>query len=42
MGGIFRHWNYNDELAQAIDAIVGHDDGGASLFDLDADGRVEV
>ena len=42
VGGIFRQRNHNDELAEAIDTIVGHHNGGTSLFDLDTDRRVEV
>src|SRR6266550_2619819 len=42
VGGIFRQRNHNDELAEAIDAIVGHHNGRTSLFDLDADRRVKV
>jgi hypothetical protein len=42
MGCIFRQRHDNNELAEVIDAIIGKDNGGPGLFDLDADSRVEI
>src|SRR5688500_4586732 len=39
---VFRQRHDNNELAEVIDAIVGYDNGGSRLLDLDADGGVKI
>ena len=42
VGRVFRQRDDNNKLAEVIDAIVRYHNGGPSLFDLDANGGVEV
>jgi hypothetical protein len=42
MRRVLGKWDDDHELAVLIDTIIGENDHGPSLFDLDADGRVEI
>lgn len=42
MRRVLGQWNDDHELAELIDTIIGENDHWPGLFDLDADGRVEV
>lgn len=42
MRRVLGQWDDDHQLAELIDTIIGENDHGQSLFDLDADGRVEI
>jgi hypothetical protein len=42
MGRVLGQGNDNHQLAELIDTVIGENDHRTGLFDLDADGRVEI